>query len=124
MARTETAVVVDNKSSVVVGSLVMVGVSLVLFFLPLINGLVGGLVGGYVVGTVKRALVAALLPAVLVAVGLWLIFALAEAPVIGLFAGMAMGLWIVLADVGLFIGAAVGGALSSPRVQRQQLGRA
>ena len=121
MPRTETTVVERRKSPVVVGSLVMVGVSLLLFFLPLINGLIGGAIGGYVVGTVKRALLAALLPALVVAVGLWLIFALAEAPVVGLFAGMAMGLWIVLADVGLFLGAALGGGLSTSRVERREI---
>lgn len=103
----------DDNRSVVLGALVMVLVSLALFFLPLVNGLIGGFVGGYLVRNVKRALLAAVLPAIVVAVGLWLIFGLFEAPVLGLFAGLAVGIWIVLSDVALFIGAAAGGALAS-----------
>jgi hypothetical protein len=103
------------RSSVVIGSIWMVGLSLVLFFVPLINGVVGGLVGGYKVGSVGRALLAAIIPAIAVAIGLWLILALLDAPVIGFFAGAAAGVLILLADVGLFIGAAIGGAMSPKR---------
>jgi hypothetical protein len=103
----------DDHRSVIFGSLVMVVVSLVLFFMPLINGLIGGIVGGYLVGNVKRALLAAILPAVLVAIGLWIIFGLFEAPVLGLFAGLAVGMWILITDLALFIGAAIGGGLAS-----------
>jgi len=101
-----------TRSSVVAGSLWMIGITLALFFLPLINGLIGGFVGGYKVGNVGRALIAAILPAVVVAVGLWVLFAIAEAPVWGLVAGLTGATLVVLADVGIFIGAALGGALS------------
>ena len=103
-----------ERSNVVAGALWMVGVSLVLFFLPLVNGLIGGIVGGYKVGTFKRAMAAALLPAVVVGVGLWLLLAIFHLPVVGMVAGAAVGTWIVLADVGLFIGAGIGAALSPP----------
>jgi hypothetical protein len=101
-----------ERSSIVAGSLWMVGLTLVLFFLPLINGLVGGLVGGYKVGGVKRALTAALLPALVVAVALWIIFTIAEAPVWGLLAGVTGATLVVLAEVGIFVGAAIGGAMA------------
>lgn len=101
-----------DRSSVVVGSLWMIGVSLLLFFLPLINGVIGGLIGGYKVGGVKRALVAAILPAVVVALGLWVIFFILDAPVWGFLAGVTGALLVVLADVGIFIGAAIGGAMA------------
>lgn len=89
----------------------MVFLSLALFFLPLVNGLIAGLVGGYKVRGVARALAAAILPGIAVGAGLWIIFALFEAPVWGLLAGAAVGALILLSDVGLFVGAAVGGAL-------------
>jgi hypothetical protein len=98
------------RSSIVVGSVWMVGITLALFFLPLINGLVGGLVGGYKVGGVGRALTAAILPAVLAAVGLWIIFAIFDAALWGILAGLTLGVVIALADLGIFIGAALGGA--------------
>lgn len=101
------------RSSIVAGSLWMIGVTLVLFFLPLINGVIGGLVGGYKVGGVRRALTAAILPAVAAAVGLWIIFAIAEAPVWGFLAGLTAATLVVLADLGIFIGAAIGGALAN-----------
>lgn len=91
----------------------MVFLSLVLLFVPLVNGLIGGAVGGYKVGGVGRALVAAILPAVVVGVGLWIAFAFFEAPVWGFLAGAAVGVIILLADLGLFIGAVVGGLLGS-----------
>jgi hypothetical protein len=91
----------------------MIGVTLALFFLPLINGIIGGAIGGYKVGGAKRAMLAAILPAAVVAVGLWLLFALAEAPVWGLLAGVTAAALVALADVGIFIGAAIGGALAN-----------
>jgi hypothetical protein len=103
----------QGRSSIIAGSLWMIGVTLILFFLPLINGIIGGAIGGYKVGGARRAMLAAILPAAVVAVGLWLIFALAEAPVWGLLAGLTAAALIALADLGIFIGAAIGGALSN-----------
>jgi hypothetical protein len=40
------------------------------------------------------------------------VFALFDAPVWGFVAGAAVGFLILLSDIGLFIGAAIGGALS------------
>lgn len=67
----------------------MVFLSLALFFFPLVNGLIAGLVGGYKVGSPGRALLAAILPAALVAGGLWVVFALFDAPIRGVLAGAA-----------------------------------
>ncbi|HYH97935.1 hypothetical protein [Hyalangium sp.] len=68
-----------GRASPFTAALMMVVISLVLFFLPLINGLIGGAVGGYMAGS--------------------------------------GGIVVLLADVGLFIGAAIGGAIaqSGPR---------
>lgn len=89
----------------------MVVITLLLFFLPLINGLVGGFVGGYKVGTVGRALLAAILPAIVAALGLWIIFTVFHLPIIGLVAGTAVGILIALSDLGIFVGAIIGGAV-------------
>lgn len=111
----------SERENIVVGSLWMVGLTIALFFLPLINGLIGGLVGGYKVRGVGRALVSAILPAIVASLGLWGVFALFDAPVWGALAGGALGVIIVLADIGIFIGAAIGGAISanrSPEIDR------
>jgi hypothetical protein len=101
-----------ERSSIVVGSLWMVGLSLALFFVPAINGFVGGLVGGYKVGGPGRALTAGILPAIVVGLGLWVLLAVVDAPVIGLLSGIALTALIVLSSLGLLIGAAIGGAVS------------
>ena len=97
------------------GAVWMIGITLVLFFLPLINGIVGGIVGGYKVGDWKRALGAAVLPALVVALGMWLIVAAFGAPVWGLIGGTAAGIVVLLADLGIFIGAAIGGLAAQSR---------
>ncbi|WP_373044810.1 hypothetical protein [Vulgatibacter sp.] len=118
--RTDTALTQRkrDRDNVVVGSLWMVGLTLVLFWLPLLNGLIGGLVGGYRVGSVGRALTAAILPAVVVALGLWLLLAAFNLGGWGLLAGLGAGLLIVVADLGIFLGAAVGGAWAQAKARR------
>lgn len=105
-----------RRSSVPVASLWMVGLSLVLFFIPGVNGLVGGLVGGYKVGGVGRALIAAILPAIVVGIGLWVLLAAFELPIVGFVAGAAIGILVLFADLGLFLGALVGGLAGRHRV--------
>lgn len=108
-----------DRTNVVVGSLWMIGLTLVLFFLPLVNGLIGGFVGGYKVGSVGRALAAAVLPAIVAAFGLWALFAMMDAAGWGLLAGLTLGVIIALADMGIFLGAALGGAWRSWRRERR-----
>ncbi len=103
------------QRSIAGASFWMVLITLLLSFVPLINGLIGGMVGGYLAGGVRRGLLAALLPAVIVAVALWVILALFALPVIGLVSGLAIGIIILLADVGMLIGAALGGYIASVR---------
>lgn len=111
-----------ERSNVVIGSLWMVIVTLALFFLPLINGLVGGAVGGYKVGNWKRALAAAVLPAVVATAAIWLIIAALGAPVLGLFGGLAVGVIVILADIGIFLGAALGGWAAQSRLHHRPAG--
>jgi hypothetical protein len=99
-----------KDSSIFVSAAWMVVISIVLFFLPAINGLVGGVVGGYKAGSVSRGLLAGILPAIIVGLALWAIFAMFNAPILGFFGGMAVGLWALFSSVGLLLGALVGGA--------------
>lgn len=108
----DNRIVTPPRSSIVAASAWMVGLTLALFFLPLLNGIIGGFVGGYKVGGAGRALLAAILPAIVVAIALWIIFAVFDAPVIGVVAGLAGAALVVLADIGIFIGALIGGAMS------------
>lgn len=103
------------RTNVILAALIMIGITLALFFVPLINGLIGGAVGGYLAGTWKRGLSAALLPAVVIAFGVWLLLMAFDAPVLGLFAGLGISALIVLADLGMLAGAIAGGYLAESR---------
>jgi hypothetical protein len=101
-----------ERSSIFGASLWMVGLSLALFFVPAINGFIAGLVGGYKVGGAGRALTAAILPAIVVALGLWLVLAVLDAPVVGFLSGIALIGLVVFSSLGLLLGALIGGAAS------------
>lgn len=104
-----------QKSNILAAALWMVGITIALFFLPLINGLIGGAVGGYKAGDWKRALAAAVIPAAVVAAALWLILIALGLPVIGFAAGATAGVLILLADLGIFVGALAGGLVAQHR---------
>src|SRR5687768_7846708 len=99
--------IVNHHAGIVMGAIWMVVLSLALFFVPGVNGLIAGLVGGYLVGSLARAMAAAILPALIVAIGLWILLAAVGMPILGFFAGAAITVLIVLAELGLFLGAAL-----------------
>ncbi|HLT92310.1 MAG TPA: hypothetical protein VKZ85_15350 [Woeseiaceae bacterium] len=101
-----------RETSLVVCALWMIGISLVLFFLPALNGLIGGAVGGYKAGSAMRGLGAAVLPAIVSGIGTWVLLAVFDAPILGFLAGLAVGAWALISSIGLLIGALVGGALA------------
>ena len=101
-----------GDTSLVVCALWMVVISVLLFFLPAINGLIGGAIGGYKAGSVSRGLAAAILPAIAAGIGIWLLLAVFHTPVLGFFAGLAFGLWAFISSIGLLIGALLGGAIA------------
>lgn len=82
---------VHRPSTVWAGAAWMIGLSLLLFFIPAVNGLIAGAVGGYLVGSWSRALTAAILPAIVVAVAFWVGFSFMGLPVIGFMAGSGEG---------------------------------
>lgn len=104
-----------SDSSILASSLWMIAISLLLFFLPAINGLVGGAVGGYKAGSAGRGVVAAVLPSIVVGLSLWGLLAWYDRPVLGFFGGLAVGLWALISSVALLIGAAIGGVMAPDR---------
>lgn len=116
MSETPRTTETENRKNIVMGSIWMVAITLGLFFLPALNGLVAGTVGGYMVGTTRRALMAAVLPAVVAAGGLWVLLATLDFPVVGFFVGAALGIHIILSEIGLFLGAAIGGTVAQTKV--------
>ncbi len=104
-----------KDSSIIASSLWMIVISMVLFFLPAINGLIGGAVGGYKAGSAGRGITAAVLPSIVVGVLMWGLIALFDAPVIGFIGGLAVGIWALISSIGLLIGALIGGAIAPAR---------
>lgn len=105
-----------KNASILTSSVLMVVISMALFFLPAINGIAGGLVGGYKAGSAGRGIAAALLPAVLVGLLSWLLFASFHVPFLGFIGGVAIGLWALFSSAGLLLGALIGGAIAPGRV--------
>lgn len=101
-----------QASSLLVCAIWMIVISMILFFLPALNGLIGGAVGGYKAGSAMRGLGAAILPAIISGIGIWVLLAVFDAPILGFLAGMAIGLWALVSSIGLLIGALLGGAVS------------
>ncbi|MEM7365692.1 MAG: hypothetical protein AAF525_16865 [Pseudomonadota bacterium] len=110
---TETPTAQGKEGSIVKGSLWMLIIALLLFWLPVIGPVVAGFVGGKRAGGIGSAIMAAILPAILVG---GLLFALAAMmtgiPVLGAIAGMG-GLVLALSLVGpLLLGALIGGVFA------------
>jgi hypothetical protein len=108
MADLPSTHVAHAHTSTLAGAVWMVVISLLLFFLPAVNGFIAGIIGGYMVGSLGRALIAALLPALIIAGGLWGILAVLGLPVVGFLAGTAVTVLIALSELGLFLGATIG----------------
>ena len=108
----------ENNQNVIMGGIWMVAITVGLFFLPALNGLVAGTVGGYMVGSAKRALMAAVIPAFVAAGGLWVLLATLDFRVVGFFVGTALGVHIILSEIGLFLGAAIGGTVAQTKIDR------
>lgn len=104
-----------RDSSILTSSLWMIGISLLLFFLPAVNGLIGGAVGGYKAGSAGRGIGAAIVPSIVVGLSLWGLLAWFDRPVLGFFGGIAVGLWALVSSVSLLIGAAIGGVMAPRR---------
>ena len=103
----------SGRSSIVGASLLMLVITLLLFWLPFVGPLLGGVVGGRKAGGVGRAILAALVPAFVVAVLLLMLATLLTGmPLIGAVAA-AGGFVLVAAQVGpMILGAILGGLMA------------
>ena len=99
-----------DRGSVGSATLWMIGLSILLFWIPTVGPLIAGFVGGRKAGGIGSAIVAAIIPAILVGVLLFLLGALIELPVIGALVGAGIFFVILFESVPLLIGALAGGA--------------
>lgn len=105
----------ESRASFIKATLWMIGLSILLFWLPILGPAVAGLVGGYFAGTVGRAILASLMPAVVLAALILLVGAVVDLPLVGALAGGAIGLVILFGDVPLVLAAIVGAVVSQRR---------
>jgi hypothetical protein len=110
-----------RKSSLIASSLWMIAISLILFFVPVVNGFIGGLVGGYKAGTTLRGIEAALIPALVVALGLGILLAMFHAPTMAVVSGLTGFLVVALSSIGIILGGAVGGLVSNSMSHRRRI---
>ncbi len=99
-----------RQRSLLVGFLYMLGLSILLFWLPVVGPFVAGFVGGRAVGSPGRGLAAAILPAIIVAIGVVILSTLVLIPGVGLVAGGSLVIAAIVHSVPLILGALVGGA--------------
>lgn len=105
---------VTRQGSIIKASGVMLGMSVLLFWLPIIGPAVAGFMGGKRAGNVPNAVIAVFLPGL----AFWALSALAggflsSLPVVGLLfgiAGQAVGL---MSTIPLLVGAVIGGLQNS-----------
>lgn len=103
----------DSNGSVVAGTLWMILVSILLFWLPTFGPLIAGIVGGKKAGGVGAGIMAALLPSIIVAVLLFTFStALTTMPIVGAVAGMGIFMLMAIQIGPLLLGAIIGGLMA------------
>jgi hypothetical protein len=107
------AVPTERRGSIGVAMAWMAGLSLLLFWLPLVGPFVAGYVGGRKSGSLGRALVAAVLPTLLLTVLVgYLSAALSGMPLVGFLAGFG-SLILFAGNIGpMLVGAMLGGVMA------------
>lgn len=98
-----------DNDSVAIASVWIVGLSILLGWIPVIGPAIAGYVGGRKAGSPSRGLIAGIIPAVVLGVIVGIVLALFELPIIGTVTGVAVAVWIAIEAVPLLIAAAVGG---------------
>jgi hypothetical protein len=99
-----------QSSSLFLAGGVMLVVSLLLFWLPVLGPLIAGFVGGRMAGGIGRALALAMLPAIALGLVIALVVAAFDLPALGTVTGIGVFVVVAVQDVPLLTGAAVGGA--------------
>lgn len=92
----------------------MLGLSIALSWLPILGPLIAGAVGGRQAGGLGRALLAALLPALLLGALVATLLAAFDLEFLGVLAGLGVGIVVLVQDLMLIGGAALGAA-TAPR---------
>jgi len=98
----------EKKGSILWGFVLMIIISILLFWLPILGPLIAGFVGGRKAGGIKNGIIAAILPALILAVIVFV--ALAWIPVIGALVAGFVFIVVVLQSLLLILGAVIGGA--------------
>ncbi|CAN5800298.1 hypothetical protein BH23ACT12_BH23ACT12_22970 [soil metagenome] len=102
---------VPDRGSIFSAALWMIGLSLALLWLPVLGPGIAGFVGGMKARTMGKAMVAALVPAILLGAVVGLVLLAFDLPLIGTIAGIGVFIAILVQDVPMFIGAALGAGL-------------
>lgn len=97
-----------DRGSVLRAALWMIGLSIALFWLPILGPAIAGFVGGTKAKTMGKAMFAAFLPAVLLGAAVAAVLLLFDLPLIGTIAGVGIFIVILAEDVPMFAGAALG----------------
>lgn len=100
---------VTDTDSIAAASLWMVGLGILLGWIPLIGPAIAGYVGGRKAGSPGRGVVAGIIPAVVIGAIVGSILVLFDLPIIGTLTGVALAIAIVVDAVPLLIAAAFGG---------------
>lgn len=101
-----------KEGSLVMAMIWMAVLSLLLFWLPVLGPLIAGWVGGYTAGSAGRGLQAALIPVVILCLMLVVFGTLTGLPLIGVVAGVALFVVLVVQGVLLLVGALIGGLMA------------
>jgi hypothetical protein len=104
-----------DNDSVASASIWIVGLSVLLGWIPVIGPAIAGYVGGRKAGSPGRGLVAGVIPAILLGVIVGVVLAMFELPVIGTVTGIAVAIWIAIEAIPLLMAAAVGGWVDQER---------
>jgi hypothetical protein len=106
----EMATAERQQGSVMAGTLWMIGLAILLFWIPVVGPLIAGFVGGRKSGGVGPALISSIIPAILAAGLLLLIGAGIGVPILGAIVGAGVFIVILVEMVPLMIAAIIGGA--------------
>ena len=100
---------VRDDDSIATASLWMVGLAILLGWIPIVGPAIAGYVGGRKAGSPGRGVIAGIIPAVVLGAIIAIVLALFDLPLIGTLTGIALAIAVVVDAVPLLIAAAVGG---------------